>query len=67
MKKTEHLRILAGIVFITALLSINGLIQGFDILIFALLGIVGLYFSFFFIRYVYAQRGYSLGPEDSDI
>lgn len=64
MKKTEHLGILAGIIFITALLSVSGVIQRFEILIFALLGIIGLYFSFFFIKYVYAQKDYSLAPKD---
>ncbi len=59
MSKIEHFRIIGGILIITASFSIAGLIQGLEILAFMFLGIIGLYFSFFFIKYVNEQKGYS--------
>ncbi len=67
MKKREHFRILASIILITVALSISELIQGFQIITFALLGVIGLYFSFFFIKYVYVQKDFPLEPKDNDI
>jgi hypothetical protein len=67
MKKREHFRILAGIILITVMLSISGMIQGFQIVTFALLSLIGLYFSFFFIKYVYAQKDFPIAPKDADI
>ena len=67
MSKTEHFRIFAVVLLITATFSIAGLIQGLEILAFMLLGIVGLYFSFFFIKYVYEQKDYSLDQADDKL
>ena len=67
MSKIEHFRIIAVILLITATFSIGGLIQGLEIIAFMLLGIVGLYFSFFFIKYVYEQKGYSLDQRDDNL
>ena len=39
-----------------------GFIRGFEIVTFSLLGIGGVYFSFFFIKYVYAQKDYPVIP-----
>lgn len=64
MSKNSHFRILAGIILITTVLSLMGFIQGFEIVTFALLGIVGIYFSFFFIKYVYAQKDYPVVPNE---
>ena len=60
MSKNSHFRILAGIILITTVLSLLGFIEGFEIVTFALLGIVGIYFSFFFIKYVYAQKNFEM-------
>ncbi|MEL4454815.1 hypothetical protein [Lutimonas vermicola] len=62
MSKNSHFRILAGIILITSILSVMGYIQGFEIVTFSLLGIAGVYFSFFFIKYVYAQKDYPVIP-----
>ena len=67
MSKTEHFRIIAAILLITATFSIAGLIQGLEIVAFLLLGIIGLYFSFFFIKYVYEQKGHALDQVDEDV
>ena len=67
MSKIEHFRIIAAILLITATFSIAGLIHGLEIVAFMLLGIVGLYFSFFFIKYVYEQKGYSLDQVDDNL
>ena len=67
MSRTEHFRIIAAIVLITAAFSIAGLIRGLEIVAFMLLGIAGLYFSFFFIKYVYDQKGHSLDQVDEDL
>ena len=67
MSKIEHFRIIAAILLITALFSISGLIQGLEILAFLLLGIAGLYFSFFFIKYVYQQKSYSSNSLEENI
>lgn len=67
MSRIEHFRIIAGVLLLTILFSIAGLIQGFEILTFAALGIIGLYFSFFFIKYVYEQKGYPLDQTDEQI
>lgn len=67
MSRTEHFRIIAAIVLITAAFSITGLIRGLEIVAFMLLGIAGLYFSFFFIKYVYEQKGHSLDQVDEDL
>ncbi len=64
MSKKAHFRILAGIILITTVLSLLGFIQGFEIVTFALLGIIGIYFSFFFIKYVYVQKDYPVIPND---
>ncbi len=60
MSKNSHFRILAGIILITTVLSLLGFIEGFEIVTFALLGVVGIYFSFFFIKYVYAQKDFEM-------
>ena len=67
MSKIEHFRIIAAILLITALFSIAGLIQGLEILAFLFLGIAGLYFSFFFIKYVYQQKDYPLNEIDENL
>lgn len=67
MSKIEHFRIIAAILLITATFSIAGLIQGLEILAFMFLGIAGLYFSFFFIKYVYEQKGYPLNNVEDNI
>ena len=67
MSKIEHFRIIAGVLIVTAAFSIAGLIQGLEIVAFMLLGIVGLYFSFFFIKYVYEQKGYSLDQTEENL
>ena len=67
MSKTEHFRIIAAIILITATFSVVGLIQGLEIVAFLLLGLVGLYFSFFYIKYVYEQKGHSLDQVDEDL
>ncbi len=60
MSKNSHFRILAGIILITTVLSLLGFIEGFEIVTFALLGVIGIYFSFFFIKYVYAQKNFEM-------
>ena len=60
MSKTEHIRMIAAIIFITVSFSIAGLIHGIEILAFMFLGGLGLYLSFSFIKYVYKQKDYSL-------
>ena len=67
MSKTEHFRIIAAILILTTTFSIAGLIQGLEIVAFMLLGIVGLYFSFLFIKYVYEQKGHSIDQVDEDL
>jgi len=67
MSKIEHFRIIAGILIVTAAFSIAGLIQGLEIVAFMVLGITGLYFSFFFIKYVYEQKGYSLDQSEENL
>ncbi len=67
MSKIEHFRIIAAILIVTAAFSITGLIQGLEIVAFIILGIIGLYFSFFFIKYVYEQKGYSLDQTEEKI
>ncbi len=67
MSKIEHFRIIAAILIVTAVFSIAGLIQGLEIVAFMILGIIGLYFSFFFIKYVYEQKGYSLDQTEEKV
>ena len=67
MSKIEHFRIIAAILLVTAAFSIAGLIQGLEIVAFIFLGVIGLYFSFFFIKYVYEQKGYSLDQTEEKI
>jgi len=67
MSKIEHFRIIAGVLMVTAGFSIAGLIQVLEIVAFMLLGIVGLYFSFFFIKYVNEQKGYSLDQTEENL
>lgn len=67
MSKIEHFRIIAAILIVTAAFSLAGLIQGLEIIAFMILGIIGLYFSFFFIKYVYEQKGYSLDQTEEQI
>jgi len=52
---------------VTAGFSIAGLIQVLEIVAFMLLGIIGLYFSFFFIKYVNEQKGYSLDQTEENL
>ncbi|MGI9532515.1 hypothetical protein [Lutimonas sp.] len=67
MSKVEHFRIIAGVILITALFSIVGLIQGLEIVAFLGLGIAGIYFSFFFIKYVYEQKDYPIDQTDEHL
>ena len=67
MSKVEHFRMITAIIAITIFFSIAGLIQGLDILAFMILGIFGLYLSFFFIKYVYKQKDYSITEIDENL
>jgi len=67
MSKMEHFRMIAAIVCITVSFSIAGLIQGLQILTFMLLSSFGLYLSFYFIKYVYKQKDYSLSELEDNI
>jgi hypothetical protein len=66
MSKIEHFRMISAIIAITVFFSMAGLIQGLEILAFMLLGFFGLYLSFFFIKYVYKQKDYSISEIDEN-
>ena len=66
MSKAEHIRILIGTIFITALLAISGLITGIEILAFLFIAGAGLYFSFKFIGYVYEQKNFKILSDEVD-
>ena len=67
MSKTDHFRMISAIILITVFFSITGLIQGLDILTFMVLGIVGIYFSFFFIKYANKQKDNSISEIDENL
>lgn len=60
MSRKEHINIFACIIIVSTILFFAEIIQGFQIVAFAVLAAVGLYLSFFFIKYVNDQKNYQI-------
>jgi len=60
MSRKEHINIFACISIVSTILFFAEIIQGFQIVTFALLAAAGLYLSFFFIKYVNDQKNYQI-------
>jgi len=60
MSTKEHLNIFACISIVSTILFFAEIIQGFQIVAFAVLAAAGLYLSFFFIKYVNDQKNYQI-------
>ena len=66
MSRKEHFKIMAAIILITSIAAVLKFINGWEILSFALLSLVGMYFSLFFVKYVYEQKNYTLDHQNED-
>ena len=60
MSRKEHISIFACISIVSTILFFAEIIQGFQIVAFAVLAAAGLYLSFFFIKYVNDQKNYQI-------
>lgn len=65
MSRQEHFNIFAGIIIVSTILTLAGVINGVHIIAFSLLSIAGLYLALFFVKYVYEQKNYSV-PSHKD-
>ena len=59
MSRKEHFTIFIVILFLSLILTLTHIIQGMQIVFFAILSLAGLYFAFYFVKYVYIQKNYS--------
>lgn len=59
MSKKEYINIFASIIVLSIILSLTGMIQGLQIVPFAILAAAGLYVTLLFVKYVYVQKNYS--------
>lgn len=59
MSRKEHFNILIVNLFLTVMLALTQIIHGMQIVLFAILSLAGLYFTFYFVKYVYAQKNYT--------
>ena len=64
MSIKEHFSIFACISIVSTILFFAKIIQGFQIVAFALLAAAGLYLSFFFIKYVNDQKNYQIVSQE---
>lgn len=65
MSRQEHFNIFAGIIIVSTILTLAGVIHGAQIIAFSVLSIAGLYLALFFVKYVYEQKNYS-SPSQED-
>jgi hypothetical protein len=59
MSRKEHFNIFSVIIILSVILALTDIIQGMQILLFAILSLAGLYFTYYFVKYVYIQKNYS--------
>ena len=64
MSTKEHINIFACISIVSTILFFAEIIQGFQIVAFALLAAAGLYLSFFFIKYVNDQKNHQIVSQE---
>ena len=64
MSRKEHFNIFACISIVSTILFFAQIIQGFQIVAFAVLAAAGLYLSFFFIKYVNDQKNYHIVSQE---
>ena len=64
MSRKEYISIFTYISIVSTVLFFADIIQGFQIVAFAVLAAAGLYLSFFFIKYVYDQKNYHVVSQE---